>query len=111
MFDNVQVVVTSMYANPLTAGLDMWEQMIGEANISWYDLGNKVLFMMVDSKSNISLFYHLPFINNKEGGESGFGYGNTYQTYMWTESKSSINKNNDLYWEYLQIKISTMTRP
>ena len=57
-----------MYANPLTAGLDMWEQMIGEANISWYDLGNKVLFMMVDSKSNISLFYHLPFINNKEGG-------------------------------------------
>ena len=91
------VVVTSLYANPLTAGLDMWEQMIGEANISWYDLGNKVLFMMVDSKSNISLFYHLPFINNKERGESGFGYGNTYQTYMWTESKSSIKKNNDLY--------------
>ena len=105
------VVVTSLYANPLTAGLDMWEQMIGEANISWYDLGNKVLFMMVDSKSNISLFYHLPFINNKERGESGFGYGNTYQTYMWTESKSSIKKNNDLYWEYLQRKMSTMTRP
>ena len=105
------VVVTSLYANPLTAGLDMWEQTIGEANISWYDLGNKVLFMMVDSKSNISLFYHLPFINNKERGESGFGYGNTYQTYMWTESKSSIKKNNDLYWEYLQIKMSTMTRP
>ena len=105
------VVVTSLYANPLTAGLDMWEQTIGEANISWYDLGNKVLFMMVDSKSNISLFYHLPFIHNKERGESGFGYGNTYQTYMWTESKSSIKKNNDLYWEYLQIKMSTMTRP
>ena len=48
----------------------MWEQMIGEANISWYDLGNKVLFMMVDSKSNISLFYHLPFINNKERGKA-----------------------------------------
>jgi len=64
------VVVTSLYANPLTAGLDMWEQMIGEANISWYDLGNKVLFMMVDSKSNISLFYHLPFINNKERGKA-----------------------------------------
>ena len=98
------VKVTTLYANPLTAGFDVWEQMIGEANISWYDLGNKVLFMMIDSKSNTSLFYHLPFIKNKERGESGFGYGNTYQTYMWTESKSSIQKSIDLYWEYLQIQ-------
>lgn len=105
------VKVTTLYANPLTAGFDMWEQMIGEANISWYDLGNKVLFMMMDSKSNTSLFYHLPIFKNKERGKSGFGYGNTYQTYMWTESKSSIQKSIDLYWEYLQLRSRTMMKP
>ena len=76
------MTITTLYANPLSAGFDPWEQMIGEANISWYNLGNDVLFMLVDSKSNTSLYYHIPFISNKKRGQDGFGHGNTYQTYI-----------------------------
>ena len=54
------VAITTLSANPLSAGPDLWEQMIGEANLSWYDLGDKVLFLLIDSKSNTSLFYHFP---------------------------------------------------
>ena len=87
--------VKTSKANPLTAGLDMWEQMIGEAGISYYNLGNKVLFVLTDSKSNTSLYYHLPFVKNRERGEKNpwytlNGYGNTYQTYMWTLPTSDI---------------------
>ncbi len=103
--------VTTIYANPMTAGLDMWEQMIGEARVCWYDLGDKVLFMMLDSKSNKSLFYHLPFIHNKLRGEKGFGYGDTHQTYIWTETKNSIRMKNDAYFKYLQMQIKMFKRP
>jgi len=57
------MTITTLYANPLSAGFDPWEQMIGEANISWYNLGNDVLFMLVDSKSNTSLYYHIQYEN------------------------------------------------
>ena len=37
--------------NPLMAGFDGWEQFIGRANLSYYKLGDKVLYMMNDTKS------------------------------------------------------------
>lgn len=63
--------------------------------LSWYNLGNDVLFMLVDSKYNTSLYYHIPFINNKKRGkrgQDGFGHGNTYQTYIWLETKKDIKQ-------------------
>ena len=83
--------------------------MIGEANISWYNLGNDVLFMLVDSKSNTSLYYPIPFINNKKRGKDGFGHGNTYQTYIWLETKKDIKK-NDFYLEMLQKRMEAIHR-
>ena len=89
------IKVTTSDANPISAGTDMWEQMIGEANISWYDLRDRTLFMLTDSKSNTSLLYHLP-VQNRERGEATSifnpcpGHGNTYQTYIWTLSKKRL---------------------
>jgi len=104
------MAITTLYANPLSAGFDPWEQMIGEANISWYNLGNDVLFMLVDSKSNTSLYYHIPFINNKKRGQDGFGHGNTYQTYIWLETKKDIKQKNDFYLEMLQKRMEAIHR-
>jgi len=104
------MTITTLCANPLSAGFDPWEQMIGEANISWYNLGNDVLFMLVDSKSNTSLYYHIPFINNKKRGQDGFGHGNTYQTYIWLETKKDIKPKNDFYLEMLQKRMEAIHR-
>ena len=81
------VPIKTNKANPYTAIGDIWGQMIGEAALSWYDLGDTILYLLIDSKSNTSLFYHLPFIRNREREENGFGFGNTNQTYIWTEEK------------------------
>ena len=104
------MTITTLYANPLSAGFDPWEQMIGEANISWYNLGNDVLFMLVDFKPNTSLYYHIPFINNKKRGQDGFGHGNTYQTYIWLETKKDIIQENDFYLEMLQKRMEAIHR-
>ena len=80
------VKVTTKYANPFTAGGDMWEQMIGEADISWYDLGDRLLFILIDSKSRTSLLYHFWGVENYRRG-NGKIWGTTDQTYIWTEMK------------------------
>ena len=95
------VPIYTSNANPLTARADMWEQMIGEANISWYDLGDRVLYLLIDSKSNSSLFLHIP--NNRERGEPGFGYGNTYQAYMWIETKKDVEEKNNTYLKRIEL--------
>ena len=87
--------------NPLSAGFDVWEQFIGEASISWYDLGDRVLYLLIDSKSNSSLFLHIP--NNKERGEPGFGYGNTYQAYMWTETRKEVEEKHKQYNQQIEL--------
>ncbi|MBS1759018.1 MAG: hypothetical protein JST23_02755, partial [Bacteroidetes bacterium] len=73
-------------ANPLFAK-DMWEQMWGRTNISWYKLGDKVLYLMADSKSWESLSYRAG--TSWERSEK-MEYGNTYQTYIWTESMGEV---------------------
>lgn len=98
-----QLVINTFAANPITAGIDITEQFIGEANISWYDLGNKVLFLLMDSKSNRSLFYRLPFINNRNRGENGLGYGNTYQAYMWIETPEEIREKDKQYFKQIEL--------
>lgn len=83
-----------LHANPLRANLDMYEQMWGRSNMSWYKLGDETLFLMTDSKSQQSLFYRIPSIDNFERS-SNFkfnGLGNTYQTYIWTESNSEVQQ-------------------
>ena len=78
------------FHNPFSAGFDMWEQMMGRVNLSWYELGDCVLFMINDSKSNKSLFYRFPGVNNHERLNGTNGFGDTKQTYIWIESKSEI---------------------
>lgn len=73
--------------NPFTAGLDGWEQFWGRTNISWYKLGDQVMFIMVDSKSWESLSYRMG--ESFERTEQKV-HGTTYQTYIWTESMSEI---------------------
>lgn len=89
--------MTYLNANPLAAN-DIWEQMWGRSNVSWYKLGDKTLFMMKDSKSMMSFAYRL--LPNWE--RSTFRRnGNTYQTYIWVENNISIeNKVNEkkAYW-------------
>ncbi|MDW9380157.1 hypothetical protein GFU89_08135 [Chryseobacterium sp. JV558] len=81
-----------LQANPITANFDWYEQMWGRSNVSWYKLGDETLFLMTDSKSQESLFYRLP-VNNFERTEGKLkSFGNTYQTYIWTESNSEIQK-------------------
>ena len=80
------------HANPLTANFDGYEQMWGRSNVSWYKLGDETLFLMTDSKSQESLFYRLP-VNNFERTEGKVNsFGNTYQTYIWTEGNSEVQK-------------------
>ncbi len=99
-------MVTMNYgnANPLVAQ-DMWEQMWGRSNVSWYKLGDKTMFMMTDSKSMTSFAYRaLP-----SWERSSFKLnGNTYQTYIWIENNSTIQnkvteKNNYIHQEFQKI--------
>ena len=96
--------INTFLANPMTAGLDMWEQFIGEAGISWYDMGDSMLYILTDAKSNSSLLYHTHFFPNRTRNKSGRGWGNTYQTYIWTESKSVRNQKNEKMWDYIHKK-------
>ena len=84
--------------NPVFAE-DMWEQMWGRTNVSWYKLGEKVLYLMADSKSMESFFYRNAKSHERSQQKE---YGNTYQTYIWTESMNEIkSKQNevDKYFE------------
>ena len=77
--------------NPYSAGIDMWEQFLGRVNLSYYKLGNKVLYLMRDSKSATSLSYRvLPSWDRSTSKP----YGTTYQTYIWTETKDKVYTND-----------------
>jgi hypothetical protein len=65
----------------------MWEQMWGRSNVSWYKLGDKTLFLMIDSKSMESFGYRM--LNSWERSLRR-DKGNTYQTYIWTETNSEV---------------------
>ena len=52
----------------------------------------ETLFLMTDSESQESLFYRLPVNNFERTDGKGNSCGNTYQTYIWTESKSEIQQ-------------------
>ena len=85
-----------------------WEQMIGRSNVSWYKLGDQVLYMMRDSKSLESLLYRaIPESWNYERSPGWEHNGNTYQTYIWTESmtqaRSHVNIVDQYYSQQLQL--------
>src|SRR5699024_11546786 len=79
--------------NPLTAGFDGWEQFLGRANLSYYKLGDKVLFMMNDSKSMQSFAYRLSPSWDRESFKLN---GTTRQTYIWTESMSEVKQKTQI---------------
>ncbi|MGG7552671.1 hypothetical protein ACQ7CX_18845 [Chryseobacterium arthrosphaerae] len=81
-----------LHANPIRANFDWNEQMWGRSIISWYKLGDKILFVMTDSKSQESLFYRLPVKNFERTEGKVNSFANTYQTYMWTESNSEVKQ-------------------
>ncbi|MBX2949206.1 MAG: RHS repeat-associated core domain-containing protein [Crocinitomicaceae bacterium] len=90
--------------NPATAGTDGWQQFLGRANMSYYKLGDKVLFMVNDSKTMTSFAYRMwPFGNHERGntfwGNSG---ATTHQTYIWTETMTEINQKNTIKNEAVQ---------
>ena len=49
-------------------------------------------------------------VNNKKRGQDGFGHGNTYQTYIWLETKKDIKQKNDFYLEMLQKRMEAIHR-
>lgn len=90
--------------NPVSAGLDGWQQFLGRANMSYYKLGDKVLFMVNDSKTMSSFYYRMwPFDNYERGntfwGKSG---STTRQTYIWTETMTEIQQKNTIQNEAIQ---------
>ena len=86
-----RVMFNYMETNPLTALFDGWEQMWGRTTISWYLIGDKVLFMMTDSKSLESAGYRV--LPSHERSVEPLN-GNTYQTYLWTEKITEIISKN-----------------
>ncbi|HMN04423.1 MAG TPA: hypothetical protein PKD45_01750, partial [Flavobacteriales bacterium] len=94
--------------NPLTGGFDMWEQMLGRANVSWYKLGDdQVLFMMNDSKSMTSATYRQDPSYERSMRKAG---GNTYQTYIWTASMSEVKSKVEQAQMQLMIRQKSMER-
>ncbi|MBK8488309.1 MAG: RHS repeat-associated core domain-containing protein [Chitinophagales bacterium] len=91
--------------NPFTAGFNGWEQFIGRANLSYYKLGDKTLFMMNDSKSMTSFAYRsLPSWNRSTFKLNG----TTHQTYIWTETNIEVEnkatqKSNYIHNQYQKI--------
>ncbi|MCB0716092.1 MAG: hypothetical protein KDC06_08775 [Chitinophagaceae bacterium] len=96
-----KVSMTYAEANPFYAR-DMWEQMWGRTSISWYRLGNKVLFLMTDTKSFTSLSYRLG--PSWRRGSLSMPMGNTNQTYMWTETMPEIQQKNSMFQNMIQRK-------
>ncbi len=94
-------------ANPFSAGSDMWEQMLGRTGLSWYKLGDNVLYLMHDSKSQQSLYYHLPGVGEPSRDQT-WGEGNTYQTYIWTESLTEAQNHVDAANRYWQQQLQIM---
>jgi len=85
-------------ANPVVAR-DMWEQMWGRTNVSWYKVGDKILYLMADSKSWESLTYRAGASWERSEEKE---FGNTYQTYIWTETMSEVKSKvseNAVYWQ------------
>jgi len=94
--------------NPLTAGFDMWEQMLGRTNVSWYKLGDdQVLFMMNDSKSMTSATYRQDPSYERSVRKAG---GNTRQTYIWTASMSEVKMKIEQANMQLMIRQKSMDR-
>ena len=96
-------------ANPFVAK-DMWEQMFGRTNVSWYKLGDKTLFMMHDTKSFTSLSYRVG--GNWERTQNTM-MGNTRQTYIWVENNRDVEikvKENIRYWQQQFQKVLSETR-
>jgi hypothetical protein len=92
-------------ANPIVAQ-DMWEQMWGRSNISWYKIGDKTLFLMTDSKSMTSFAFRLS--PSWERSKNYKFNGNTYQTYIWTETNIEVKnkveeKKEHFHQEFLKI--------
>lgn len=71
----------------LRSGFDCWEQMVGSAYISYYKIGDKVVYFISDVKSRTSFYYHFPGVKNRDRvpGEI-IPESNTNQGYLWIES-------------------------
>ncbi|MFC4816553.1 DUF6443 domain-containing protein [Flavobacterium sp. GCM10023249] len=74
---------------------DMTEQMVGSCGVSIYPIGGKVVFMLTDTKTPTSLFYHLPGLSsryNRDSNPTGIlmPYAETKQTYIWVESVNTL---------------------
>lgn len=100
------VTMTYANANPIVAQ-DMWEQMWGRTNVSWYKLGDKTLFLMHDSKSMTSFGYRaLP-----SWERSSFRLnGNTYQTYIWTETNTEVQNKVSIKMNYIHQQFEKILR-
>jgi RHS repeat-associated protein len=78
-----------------SAGGNMTEQMVGSAGVSIYPIGDKVVFIITDTKTPRSLFYHLPGIRSIDDRDSNptgrlMPYSETKQTYIWSESVKTL---------------------
>jgi hypothetical protein len=77
---------------PLKAGADLAEQFVGSFRLDVFSTKDQKnsIFIISDSKSRSSLFYHLPIENVPRASSSAMqnGMGNTFQYYIWKEKNS-----------------------
>jgi RHS repeat-associated protein len=78
---------------PIRAGADIAEQFVGSFRLDVFSTKDQKnsIFIISDSKSRSSLFYHLPIENVPRASSSAMqnGMGNTFQYYIWKEKNSS----------------------
>ncbi|MDB4325257.1 RHS repeat-associated core domain-containing protein [Flavobacteriaceae bacterium] len=85
----------------IRSGANMQEQMMGKANISMYELGDKILFLVLDSKSKTSWSLN-PFAKGEDNNISRdpnktTPEGNTFQTYIFSLTKKETKDAIETY--------------
>jgi RHS repeat-associated protein len=60
---------------------------VGSANISVFFEEDKLSYIISDSKTMYSYWYHLSHSSDHYREPGNYGYGNTYQFYTWTDKK------------------------
>ncbi|MBN8696094.1 MAG: hypothetical protein J0L87_06155 [Bacteroidetes bacterium] len=88
---------TAPFFNPVSAGTNMTAQFVGKANYNFYEVGDKTVIIVIDSKSITSETFN-PITKNNEGNNKPRQAGKvipestTHQTYLFIVPTSIIKK-------------------
>ena len=93
--DKMMVKGTFGVFGAIRAGTNMQEQMMGKANISMYEIGDNIIFTVLDSKSKTSWSLN-PFAKDEENNitrnpNQTTPEGNTFQTYIFNLTTKQVH--------------------